>query len=70
MNAREFIDKYGAEEVQRVVDAAGTSKQYFHHIANNYRNASLPLAQRLVEASDGRLDLMSLMSSTPDRKTA
>ncbi len=69
MDARTFIDTH-PEDVEALVKTAGTSKAYFHHIANNYRNASLPLAQRLVEASGGRLDLLSLMSSTPDRQSA
>ncbi len=63
MNAREYIDTFGWEEAERVAKAAGTNRAYFSQIANGHRNASVPLAQKLVDASAGRLDFMSLVNA-------
>ena len=68
MNAREFIDEFGADEAERVAIAAGTNMAYFRQIANGHRNAGFGLAQRLVGASDERLDLLALLGATDDRK--
>lgn len=68
MNARDFIDELGNDEAERVAIAAGTNMAYFRQIANGHRNASFKLAHRLVEASDDRLDLISLMGATHDRQ--
>jgi hypothetical protein len=70
MDAKTFIQTYGWEEAVRVAKAAGTTREYFYQISAGFRNASPPLAQRLVEASEGRLDMMPLMMATEDRKTA
>jgi hypothetical protein len=70
MDAKTFIETHGWDEAVRVAKAAGTTREYFYQIANGFRNASPPLAQRLVEASDGRLDLMTLIMATEDRRSA
>jgi hypothetical protein len=70
MDAKKFIDQYGWDEAISVAKAAGTTREYFYQIANGFRNASPPLAQRLVAASDGRLDLMTLIMATQDRKAS
>ena len=62
MNAREFIDKVGAEEAERVAKAAGTNLDYLRQIANGHRNASVKLAEKLVEVQSD-LDFMSLIKA-------
>lgn len=61
MNAKEFLDKYGKDEAERVAEAAGTKYSYFIQLAYGHRRPSICLAERLVEASDDRLDLLALM---------
>lgn len=68
MDAKTFIDTYGRDEAERVAKAAGTNREYFNQLASGSRNPSLKLAEKLVAASEGRLDLMALLRSTPDRK--
>lgn len=63
MDGKTFIDEYGWAEAERVANDAGTNRAYFSQIANGHRNASLALAERLVAASGGRLDLMALMKA-------
>ena len=70
MDAKTFIDTYGWDEAVRVAKQAGTTREYLYQIANGYRNASPGLARRLVDASDQRLDFMSLVMSTESRRTA
>lgn len=70
MDAKTFIDEFGRPEAQRIAEKAGTNLAYFSHIAAGRRNASISLAERLVLASDGRLDLLSLMKATPNRSAA
>lgn len=70
MDAKQFIETFGKDEARRVATAAGTNLEYFTQIANGNRNASIMLAERLVTASEDRLDLMQLIRSTPNRKTA
>lgn len=67
MNAKQFIETYGWKRAEKVALKAGTNRAYFSQIACGHRNASLPLAERLVKASGGELDLISLMKSTKDR---
>ena len=67
MDAKTFIKEFGWPEATRVAEAAGTNRANFAHIAAGRTNASIKLAEKLVAASDGRLDLLSLMKSTPDR---
>ncbi|AXT46383.1 transcriptional regulator [Chromobacterium rhizoryzae] len=63
MDACVFIRTYGVEEASRVAIAAGTSLGYFKQIASCHRYPSRSLAHRLVKASDGRMDLVSLMTA-------
>lgn len=67
MDAKTFIKQYGWPEAERVAKAAGTNRAYFSQIAHGHRNASLPLAERLVSESDGRLDVFALMKSRERR---
>ncbi len=70
MNAKQFLETYGWERAEEVAIAAGTNRAYFSHIAHGHRNASLALAERLVKASGGELDLLALMKATQSRKEA
>lgn len=64
MDAFTFINEFGWDEAERVARAAGTSVAYFGHLARTARRPSVKLADRLVEASEGRLDFVSLLKAT------
>lgn len=64
MDTRTFINQFGAEEAERVAREAGTTLTYFRQLANCHRRPSVKLAQKLVSASAGRLDLVSLLTAT------
>ena len=70
MDAMDFISEVGIPEATGVAKRAGTTYNYFYQIACGHRNASVMLAGRLVSESGSKLDLLSLMQSTPERKTA
>lgn len=78
MNANTFLKKVGWKEAQRVAELAGTSRGYFAHIAHGRKRPSIELADRLVEASDGKMTFDALIrnplrtTQTPrlKRKTA
>lgn len=61
MNAKQFLDAYGKEEAERVALAAKSNYAYFSQLAYGHRRPSVRLAERLVEASDDRLDFVSLL---------
>jgi hypothetical protein len=62
MNAFDFMRTHGTGEAGRVAEAAGSNLAYFKQIAYGHRRPSIDLAQRLVEASDRRLDLIELLT--------
>lgn len=70
MNAKQFIDKFGREEASAVADRAGTNIQYFVQIAYGHRRPSFDLAEKLVEASNQRLDLLLLLKSKKQQEAA
>lgn len=63
MDAHEYIQTHGWPKAEAVAVAAGTNRAYFSQIAHGHRNASLDLAERLVEESGGELDLLKLMTA-------
>jgi hypothetical protein len=63
MDAQTFKDKFGIAECEAVAAAAKTNYAYFHQIATGHRRPSVELAQALVEASGGRLDLVALLTA-------
>lgn len=63
MNAKQFYDEYGAKECERVALAAKTTLGYFLQFVYGQRRPGFELAQRLVEASDNRLELIALLDS-------
>lgn len=63
MNAKEFYDEYGRAECKRVAEKAGTTLEYFLQFVYGQRRPGYELAEKLVQASDNRLDLAALMKS-------
>ena len=63
MNAKEFIAEFGVDAARRVAEEAGTNYAYFSQIAHGHRRPSVDLANKLVLASGGLLDFVSLLQS-------
>jgi hypothetical protein len=63
MNAREYLDKHGKEKAEAMAKTAGTNLAYFSQIAAGVRRPSVNLAQRLVDASNGELDFVALLTA-------
>lgn len=62
MNARHFMELRGKEAAEKVAKDAGTSYAYLYQISLGHRRPSLALAKRLVKASSGEMDLISLLT--------
>jgi transcriptional regulator with XRE-family HTH domain len=62
MNARQFLELRGREVAEKVARKAGTSYAYLYQISLGHRRPSLALAKRLVAASGGEMDLVSLLT--------
>lgn len=67
MNAKDFLARYGRAEAKSVAALAGTNYRYFYQLATGKRRASVDLAQRLVEASGGRMDQMMILTALTDK---
>jgi hypothetical protein len=65
VHAQKFLETYGEHETRRVCEAAGTSLVYFKQVCDGRRNFSRKLAEKLQEASDGRLDKVALVFGPP-----
>lgn len=63
MDAQTFKEKFGKAECEAVAAAAGTNYAYFKQLAIGARRPSVDLAKKLVTASDGRLDLLELLTA-------
>ena len=63
MDAKTFIKVHGRERAKQVAEAAGTSFEYFGQMASGRRRPSVKLAQKLVDASNGELDFVALLTS-------
>ena len=61
MDAKQYWKRHGSEKSREVATAAGTSWGYFEHIMHGRRRPSPELAERLVEASGGQMDFVSLL---------
>lgn len=61
LHAAAFLQDHGREEAARVCAAAGTTLVYFEQVAKGDRNFSRKLAEKLEEASGGRLDRVALV---------
>ena len=64
MNAYDFYKTEPKETVEAVAAKAGTTFDYFKQIALGNRRPSVSLAEKLVSASGGRLDFVSLLTFT------
>ena len=63
MDAKTFLEQFGRVEAESVAVSAGTNYAYFSQIAHGHRRPSVELAERLVDKSSGRLDLLRLLKS-------
>lgn len=70
MNTREFLKEFGSSEAERVAIAAGSNLAYFSQLACGARRPSFELAEKLVVASDGKLDVLALMREKDERLEA
>lgn len=61
MDAHSFLHKFGLDETEKVVKAAGTNMNYFRQIACGARRPSVELADKLVAASEGRMEFEALL---------
>lgn len=61
MNIETFRHLYGKEETHRVLEAAGLKPSYLYSLEKRLRVPRPITAQRLVDASEGRLTLESLL---------
>lgn len=69
MDLKQFIEEHGRDEARRVAEKAGTIWQYVYQCAEGYRRPSVELAKRLVDASDGRLDLLAMLTAEKRKDT-
>lgn len=67
MNARQFLREFGPEVTSMVAKAAGSNIEYFRQLACGARRPSFELAEKLVAASNGRLDALALMREKDER---
>ncbi len=67
MDAKQYIDEYGAEKAEEIALASGTNLAYFRQIASGHRNCGKTLAKRLCEHAC-ELDLMSLIYAKEARE--
>lgn len=63
MDARAYLDAVGEDAAEAACIAAGTKLVYLKQIAAGVRRPSPELAEKLVEASGGRLDFKTLLFS-------
>lgn len=59
--AHAFLTKFGDEETEQICLAAGTSLVYFKQCCDGKRTPSRKLAEKLEQASDGRLCRVKLV---------
>ena len=62
MNAKQYLELRGRETAEKVAVKAGTTYGYLYQLALGNRRPRLALAKRLVEASNGEMDLASLLT--------
>jgi hypothetical protein len=70
MDAKQFLDTYGAQAARDVCDKAGTKLQYFKYMAQRKSYPSRPLAWKLIWASGGRLTLEGLLPPPEETERA
>lgn len=70
MNAKDYIEEFGADKATELAVAAGTNYAYFYQIAIGHRRPSVDLANALVKKSKGKLDFVKLMNCRKKKKVA
>ena len=63
MNAKQFLDLYGRERAVKVAEEVGISYGYFGQYVTGVRRPSVAMAEKLVEASNGDMDFVSLLKT-------
>jgi len=61
MDAYQYLKAYGKNACERVAEKCGTSYGYYKQIAYGHRKPSLSLCEKFVEATNGEIDVTSLM---------
>lgn len=61
MDALEWWKSVGSPQARQAVEAAGTSWEYFQHIAHRRKRPGPDLARRLIAASGGAMTLDELL---------
>lgn len=61
MDAYQYLKLYGKKTAESVCAVVGTSYGYYKQIAYGHRAPSMELAHKLVEATNGEIDVVSLM---------
>lgn len=61
MDAKQFLDEFGRDAATRVAESAGSNYAYFSQLAYGHRRPSVDLAERLIEASEGKLTFEGLL---------
>ena len=67
MDSHQYLKKFGKRAAEEVAKKAGTTMGHYYQIAFGYRKPSRALACKLVDASEGVLDLDSLLYSERKR---
>ena len=61
MDIKQFLEAFGAQELELVAKKAGTTLGYLRdQVANGHRNVSIDLAKRLAKESGERMTLPKL----------
>lgn len=63
----EFWRMAGIVETRKVCEIAGTSYENFKHIAHKRRRPSVELANKLIQASNGRMSFEKLLFTKPPK---
>jgi len=61
MDIKTFVKITPKEERDRIAELAGTTDAYFQQLAGGHRSPSPRLAKRLEEATNGKLNKMTLL---------
>lgn len=70
MDAMSYWRKHGRERVEQLCKEAGTTYNYWKHIANKRKRPSVDLAMRFVAASNGELSFAALLPSRDELRIA
>jgi len=63
MNTKQFLALYGRDRAVKVAEDAGISYGYYLQYVSGVRRPSADMAIKLEEASDGDLDMVSMLKT-------